>query len=125
MLDSPGLGKGIRERLETTKMPIPLTEDEGLAFFLDGNYSVRQYAQLRKVAESHNAQIYPSYQSIVAARNRCVPPEVHFSERAMEVNLQSLLCHVTRRVCVMQHDVIVAGAGKNAEEGEYHLLCDQ
>ena len=90
---------------------------------MDLKYSVRQYPQLRKMVESHNAQIYPSYQRIVAARDRCIPPEINFTERLMEGNLQSPLCHVTIRVCVMQHDVIVARAGDNAEEGEYHRLC--
>ena len=97
ILESPGFGDGLREKIEYNKKPVPLTEDEALAFFLDGRYSYRQYQQLRKTAGERNAQIYPAYPKILAARNRCVPPGIIVTEKKMEVNLQSLLCHVCKK----------------------------
>lgn len=120
LLESPGYGQSLKDRLtkQQDKKPIPLSEDEGLAFYLDGDFSQSQYQMLRNIASSHNAQIYPSYYKLQSAVNRCIPPNIVYTENKMTVDVQSVVSHVGKRICTLQHDVIVAGAGENTNEGK-------
>lgn len=44
--------------------PIPYTNEEALAYFMDNGLSQRQYINTRIGAKKRNADIYPSYEKI-------------------------------------------------------------
>lgn len=75
------------------------SEDSGLAFFLEYNYSVRGYKGL--VSDSHNRKcyIYPSYYFIKEAMNKCLPQKIVNTEVEVKISLQSILNKTVERLC--------------------------
>lgn len=77
-----------------------------LAFNLNAKLTVAQYKQMYKEAKDRNCQLYPSYDSLLIAKKECYPDDVKFTETSAEVTLQSLLNHVTRRLAIVQNEVL-------------------
>ena len=88
-------------------------QDEGLALYLDLGMTRAKYHLLTNNAKEHNASIYPSYPDIVRAMERCLPEKIDVDEKQSEVKLQVLLAHVSQRLAILQHEVIMAAAQSN------------
>lgn len=107
---SPGRADKLMALLQKDSDVVPMGEDEGLALYLDLAMTQARYRILLKNAKNHNAKLYPSYHRIKDAMNRCVPEGIKITESSMRVPLQILLSHLTERVAILQHDVILRSA---------------
>lgn len=67
-------------------------------------------------AKAREANIYPSYEKILLAKNNCYPKleSIEVSETAAQVKLQSLLDHTTIRIFDVQGSFILKYS---------HFLC--
>ena len=52
-----------RRKREGGKKPVKLTGEEALSLVLDADFSKDQYQTVRTSAKSHNADIFPAYNS--------------------------------------------------------------
>ena len=93
---------------EAGTKPTCYTEDEALGLVIEGKLSKHQYSLIRSQAKERNANIYPSYNNIVKAKQRCYPPKenITITESSAEVQLQALLDHTTRRIIETVESVI-------------------
>jgi len=78
---------------------IVYTEDEALAFMVDTRMTKNSYHLTRLGAKKHGADIYPSYDRIRLAKDRCYPKNIMVSELGASVPLQDLLNHTLLRLC--------------------------
>lgn len=69
----------------------PYTEDEALAFMVDTRMTKNSYHLTRLGAKKHGANIYPSYDRIRLAKERCYPKNIIINEVGATVPLQDLL----------------------------------
>lgn len=89
------------------KVPIPYTNEEALVLYIDGGYTRHTYSLLRAGAKNHNADIYPSYHKLLAAKRECYPNDgINISEISAEVSLQSLVDHTAKRLLKQQKEVL-------------------
>jgi hypothetical protein len=94
------------------------TSDEALSFFVNAKLSKHQYQVIRSSAKQKNADIYPSYNNIREAKQRCYPSKESFTvtDTLAEVKLQDLLDHTILRI-VQAHEILLARvAGKNIQK---------
>lgn len=90
----------------SSKMPIKMTNDEALAFFVDKKLTKDQYISMRQISKAHNADIFPNYHQLLEAKKQCYPDKVMITEYSGEVDLQSLLNHTIRRLVSVQLEVL-------------------
>lgn len=115
MQTSPSRATKIRQAWKTVKSQQKnnaLTDDEGLALFIDGDFSRDQWMLLRTTAARCNAkQMYPSYKNLVKARKNCLPDEKAFliTEISAEVQLQQLLNHTAQRILALENKALHEG----------------
>lgn len=90
-----------------TEKMVPYTPDEALALIADLKLTKHQYKHLQKSAKDRNANIYPTYDSILEAKKRCYPPRssITATETLCEIELQQLLDYTTQRISVAQGDI--------------------
>ena len=102
--------------------PRKLTDDQGLALFIDGRYSKADWQKTRLTLISQNADVFPAYNQVRSAKEKCYPAGVTVTNERAEVPLQSLLAHTATRLVQLQEPVIrqVAGMGGSVE---LELLC--
>lgn len=90
--------KEIADILKTcVTSPSPkLSNEQALAIFVDAKLSKRSYNIVREPAKN----IYPSYDSISAAKKKCYPSDQYFdiSEDHCKIDLQELLNHTVSRI---------------------------
>jgi len=69
------------------------SEDEGLALLIRNRLSKRIYCDIQKGAKCKGANIYPPYNQILSAKERCYPAEssIKVTESLAEISLQALL----------------------------------
>lgn len=91
---------------ENDNRPIALSDEEALAFFLENNFTKRQYCNIRLESTQRKSDIFPSYMRLLAAKNSCRPNEVCVSETVAKVPLQQLLIHTAKRIIEMQREVV-------------------
>jgi len=89
--------KNAVQKSNTTEL-VPYTADEALAFFVENNLTKQQYINIRLSAKNRNADIYPSYASIIDAKKLCYPNNCFVSETRCEIKLQDLLDHTSKRI---------------------------
>jgi hypothetical protein len=75
------------------------TADEALALMLDCKLSKEDYQTLRSGALQKGSKLYPSYHSVLEAKERCIPP-VTVTDYSAEVKLQELLDLTVRRILI-------------------------
>lgn len=63
------------EQLRGKKDVIALTSDEALAVLMEADLSKFQYLLIRFVLKSKNADVFPAYERILEAKERCYPPK--------------------------------------------------
>lgn len=87
--------------------PIPYTNEEALALYVDGGYTRHTYSLLRAGAKNHNADIYPSYHKVLAAKEECYPSgDLRITEISAEIALQSLVDHTAKRLLKQQKEIL-------------------
>lgn len=99
----------------------PYTEDEALAFIIDTRMTKDSYHKTRLGAKQRGANIYPSYDRIRLAKEKCYPESIEISEDKASVSLQPLLDHTLSRLCkTFEFDNNI-----NFEEvySEFNFLC--
>jgi len=82
------------------------SEDEALCLLIDAQLSKRRYTTIRLQAKAKGANIYPAYNNVRAAKERCYPDPVTATESGCEVGLQTLPDLTARRLLLVQEAVI-------------------
>lgn len=72
-----------------------------MAFLIENDLTKQQYLNIRLTAKKHNADIYPPYDSIIAAKALCYPENIITSESFCEIKLQDLLDHTSKRIILI------------------------
>lgn len=96
-------------------LPIQYTPDEALVLYIDGKFTKHSYKLMQAGAKVKNANIYPPYEAILAAKKRCYPSEIVVSESVAEISLQSMVDHTVSRIFESQPDAF----------HKTSLLCDE
>ena len=73
--------------------PIKMSADEALAMVLYLGLTEVQYKKIRTNALKRNADIYPAYEHVLAAKDLATPPNVVKSPEVCVVPMQSVLDH--------------------------------
>jgi len=77
---------------------IPYTANEALAFLIENKLTKQQYLNIRLGAKKKNFDLYPLYSSILEAKKKCYPDDLHISESNCSVSMQSLVDHTVHRI---------------------------
>ncbi|KAK2579423.1 hypothetical protein KPH14_002635 [Odynerus spinipes] len=91
---------------ESCKKPT-ISKEEALATFLDGNMNKKSYTAVQKRLKMVGLKIFPPYPFITEEKKNGYPDNVTITEVSAEVQLQSLVEHTVKRLCVVQHDVLM------------------
>jgi len=78
------------------------------------------------IVKSREADIFPTYAAIAAAKAKCRPPKEVFkiTDNVAEVPLQSLLNHTAERIVQLQKDIIIGSMEySKTTELEAILIC--
>jgi len=67
-------------------------------FFIENDLTKHQCLNIRLTAKQRNADIYPPYDTIIAAKSLCYPENCIVSESFCEIKLQDLLNHTSKRI---------------------------
>lgn len=97
-LSAPSTASEMLSSLKQPKTVIPYTGSEALALLIDQNLTKSQYVKIRKNAEMSNVNVYPSYNTLLKAKQECYPQSIEITETRMEVTLQALLNHTCHRI---------------------------
>lgn len=66
-----------------SKPVVQYTPEEALCFLLDTNMTRDAYVRTRKGAKKRNANIYPSYHKILAAKKESYPDDIKISDTGL------------------------------------------
>ncbi|KAF0291308.1 hypothetical protein FJT64_010548 [Amphibalanus amphitrite] len=102
--------------------PQKLTDDQGLALFIDGRYSKDSWQNTRLTLITQNSDVFPAYNHISSAKEKCYPVGINITGERAEVPLQSLLAHTAARLVELQEPVIRQVAGKDGTVA-LELIC--
>lgn len=94
-----------------------LSTTKALALLVDADLTSNQYKIIRAASKS----IYPCYSLVQKEKNKCYPEDIFISEIMVEVKLQNLLDHTTRRICTYLEEVLMLA--NNLEVQNMELLC--
>jgi len=81
---------------ETDSSIVLYTADEAL--IEDAKLTKYQYEHIRMEAIQRNANIYPSYKKLNAAKKKCYPDSIEKTEKGASVDLQLLIKHTVERL---------------------------
>lgn len=109
--------------------PIPYSPEEALSLYVDGRYTKNSYMLMQSGAKSRNANIYPPYNVLREAKNRCYPEgsAISVTDLSAEVRLQSLVDHTARRIVAVQKEVIMKAVNDSSTRNvtmSYKWGCD-
>ncbi|KAL4710844.1 hypothetical protein ACJJTC_016128 [Scirpophaga incertulas] len=101
---SPKRAKTYKSRLQIIEADPklrPYTNDEALALFISNKFTVQQYKNMQQEAKERGFNLYPSYDSILKAKQNCHPSVEHITvtDISAKVKLQPLLDHTASRLC--------------------------
>ena len=84
------------------------TSEEALALLLDNEMSKSQYQRLRNNAKSKKSNLYPPYNDVREAKERCLPNRESWAatDYSAGINFQALVDHTVLRLLEVQRDVI-------------------
>ena len=84
------------------------TSEEALALLLDNEMSKSQYQRLRNNAKSKKSNLYPPYNDVREAKERCLSIRESWAatDYSAGINFQALVDHTVLRLLEVQHDVI-------------------
>lgn len=86
---------------------IKYTPEEALSLFIDGRLSKKSYVLMQQGAKRRNANIYPNYNILLAAKKKCFPEKkfIKVNDVLAEVELQALVDHTSQRIYESQKEV--------------------
>lgn len=108
---SPSRGTALKNSRLSINHPKNLQPDHALALIVDTNLSTHQYNLLREHTAEVSPKMYPSYTCIKKAKVLCYPENITVTESYAEIQLQSLIDHSLRRLCVAQEEVLLSIPG--------------
>ncbi|KAK3916374.1 UDP-N-acetylglucosamine--N-acetylmuramyl-(pentapeptide) pyrophosphoryl-undecaprenol N-acetylglucosamine transferase, partial [Frankliniella fusca] len=94
--NDPGIGEQILriyEKYEACTPAQKLTGEEAVGLIVHADLSKLATPRIREIAKKHNADIFPCYDIVLAAKNQCTPPSIAVTETCAEVPVQSLVDH--------------------------------
>lgn len=107
------------KKLKTPNSPnaiIPYTPEEALALITDLKLTKHQYRLLQASAKSKNANIYPTYDSVLEIKKQCYPSAADskkITETLCELKLQPLVDLTIQRLALVQKDVFETHCHEN------------
>ncbi|XP_030849802.1 uncharacterized protein LOC115927723 [Strongylocentrotus purpuratus] len=110
---------------EKKKEPLKFSSEEALSLLVETGMTKQAYQTTRLAAKGKNADIYPPYNEIRKAKEKCYPNDISVTEDSGKVPLQSLLDHTALRIIQEQKDTITQVI-ENLEEDEQfncELVC--
>ena len=63
---------------------------------------------MRHLIVKHNSSIYPNYDKVYKNKFKCRPDEIKANGSSVEVSLQNLVDHTTKRILTYQDEVLCA-----------------
>ncbi|KAJ4437877.1 hypothetical protein ANN_13816, partial [Periplaneta americana] len=116
---TPRRGKRIRdywrkEKKESTR----LTNEEALSLIIDSNLSSHQYKTIRKMAVTHNHDLYPSYQSVLEDKKETYPQGIQVTENEYPLisNLRELPKKKRTQLPLQVLQLLCTPEGLNSED---------
>jgi hypothetical protein len=82
------------------------TPSQALAFLLTNNLSKSQYNEMKSACTESNANIWPNYNMLLAAKAECRPDEIKFDSLSVQVPLQNLLNHSVKRILLQDPEIV-------------------
>lgn len=83
-------------------LPVPFTPDEALAYFINNNFSKRQYVNTRLENKKRQSDIYSSYNILLKAKEACYPSK----ENTEVTELSAEVDHTINRLVSVQIEVL-------------------
>ena len=114
------------KNIGNTTSIVKMNSEEALGYLLDNNMSKRNYQNMRLLVKSRGADIFPSYNDVLAAKSKCRPNQqyITISDNSAEVSLQGLLDHTTERIFQLQEKPILQFIEQSkAKDIETVLIC--
>jgi hypothetical protein len=81
---------------------------DAIFLLVEAQLSKLQYNTTRFQAQTKGCSIYPSYNKVRVAKERCYPDSIIVTEDECEVKLQQLLDHTAKRLLLAQQEVVTA-----------------
>jgi hypothetical protein len=78
------------------------SDEEAISLLVEAQLSKHQYNTIRLQAKTKGCNIYPSYNKVRAAKERCYPDSLIVTEDECEVKLQQLLDNTAKRLLLAQ-----------------------
>ena len=104
-IQSPSKPAKLR-KLISSPPPAPekFTPDEALALLIETGLTKSAYQTLRTAAKEKKADVYPPYNAVREAKQKCYPQNIDVSGDSAKVSLQSLLDHTALRILEQRQD---------------------
>ncbi|KAE8740865.1 hypothetical protein FOCC_FOCC013611 [Frankliniella occidentalis] len=110
LIKQPDLADRILKEKPTEKTCTP---EQALSLLVEMGCSKNDYQTLRNTAVGNSSLLIPPYSTVAAAKLKCYPKNMVFSNQVAEVPLQSLLDHTASRLM----EVIEPNVLESLEEG--------
>ncbi|XP_036340424.1 uncharacterized protein LOC118749752 [Rhagoletis pomonella] len=105
---SPSRGTAYKKSRLSDENKKSLTPDQAIAMIVDSNLSTHEYSMIRQHTSEVNRKIYPSYNCLKESKVLCYPEKITVTETYAEIELQSLIDHSLRRLCLAQEEVLLS-----------------
>ena len=107
IMSSPNSSTNIRKLLSKSDNPqSEFTSDEALALMIDTDLTKNSYQTLRTTTKRKNVDIYPPYNHVREAKQKCYPENIQVDEESAKVPLQDFLDHTVLRIIEQEKDTV-------------------
>nr|XP_047122405.1 uncharacterized protein LOC124805905 [Hydra vulgaris] len=106
--NQPKKAKLVEKLLVDIISPSYMFSDEALALILDCNSTKASYQLMKNKADEKEWNLYPAYDNVRMAKDRCYPIIIRVTDYTASVPLQDLLDHTTTRLLETQTGVVNA-----------------
>jgi hypothetical protein len=93
--------------------PVVMNDEEALGFLIENNLSKQAYQSMRSKCKEKNAQIFPAYNHVRAAKNICRPTVMHYSDTKASTTIESLFEHTAKRLIQSEINTVQAFLSRN------------
>ena len=127
ILESPSNSStNIRKLISKPDKPqSDFTGDEALSLMIDTDLTKQSYQTLRSTTKRKNVDIYPPYNHVREAKQKCYPGNIQVDEKSAKVPLQELLDHTALRLIEQEKDKVIETV-EEVQEGQtlpLTLIC--
>lgn len=105
--------KQIYRRSLFQERPGIFSPEEALSLIVSCQLTTFQYSFIRKTAADKKSKLYPSYYTILKAKQACYPSEISVHDDSAEVKLQSLVDVTIKRFFKIQNEQLFSFVAKN------------